>query len=330
MKIQEAAVRLGVTPRAIRFYEEKGLVSPRKETGNGYRVYEEDDIEKLRWVVALRELGLPLAAIADALETSADGERASLLTKLDAARAALFAEWRSATQALEAFDNAVSSWRQGNGTTELTRLEEAAIKLRDWRRLRESWQDRWHFDDLAAAHAQDAPLVHWGEYLGPSEYEQALRRAVEWLDPHEGEAGLDLAAGTGNLTALLHAAGARITAVEQSANMLFVYRSRFADAEAKLGNLLALPLTEAAYHFAGCTFALHHLEHNQQLGALMEIDRVLLPGGRLVIAGLSETSSGLHPIDYSSLSNELRGRSCKVAIERLNDKIVLLYAVKPN
>ncbi|WP_127530702.1 MerR family transcriptional regulator [Paenibacillus kobensis] len=354
MKVQEVARRLGVTPRAVRFYEEKGLVHPRKAAGNGYRLYTEDDVERLRWVVALRELGLPLASIADVLDArSQTAGQTSLLARLDVARAELYAQWRSATQALEAFDAAVT--RLQHGEEELQLLENAAVKLHDLRLLRESWQDRWQFDGLAAVHAEDAALIYWSQRLNRAEYNQALQRAVEWLDPSDGEQGLDLAAGTGNLTALLVNEGTAVTAVEQSANMLSVYRDRFSAADAKQGNLLALPLTEAVYSYAGCTFAFHYLEHAQQIAALEEIDRVLLSGGRYVMTGLAkehlaapqqqETSAmdrqqaqveqrpnepdQLFEIDYAALTAWLNKRGYHVILEQVSGVVTLLCAIKP-
>ncbi|GFN30703.1 MerR family transcriptional regulator [Paenibacillus xylaniclasticus] len=354
MKVQEVARRLGVTPRAVRFYEEKGLVHPHKDEVNGYRLYTEDDIERLRWIVTLRELGLPLASIAEVLESTSrqEGSSTSLLAKLDEARAQLFAEWRSATHALEALDTAVTHLQ--HGAPELQPLENAAAKLSSLRKLREAWQDRWQFDGLAAAYAVDAPLIHWSRRLKRAEYIQALKRAVEWLDPREEEHGLDLAAGTGNLTAILMNTGARMTAVEQSANMLAVYRERFPYANAKQGNMLALPLTSAAFHFIGCTFAFHYLESAQQLAALAEIDRVLLPGGRFVLTGLtvehvnpsiqqhtledteidtiaqdSDDSAHLFEIDDAAVTSWLTGQGYEVVMEQLSEAVILLSAVKP-
>ena len=39
MKINEVEAAVGVTKKNIRFYEEEGLISPRRESGNGYRSY---------------------------------------------------------------------------------------------------------------------------------------------------------------------------------------------------------------------------------------------------------------------------------------------------
>ena len=47
MRIAEAAKAVGCTQRAIKFYEEKGLLSPVARSENGYRDYTEEDVRLL-------------------------------------------------------------------------------------------------------------------------------------------------------------------------------------------------------------------------------------------------------------------------------------------
>jgi DNA-binding transcriptional MerR regulator len=53
---------LSVTPRAIRFYEEKGLVRPRRDR-LGARTFDGADYRRVQDIVRLRSAGLPLATI---------------------------------------------------------------------------------------------------------------------------------------------------------------------------------------------------------------------------------------------------------------------------
>ncbi len=79
LKIGEAARRLGVTPRTLRFYEELGLVHPHR-TARGTRLYREADLRRLEVVQTLARLGVPLAeaqALARARPGSASGDEAS-------------------------------------------------------------------------------------------------------------------------------------------------------------------------------------------------------------------------------------------------------------
>jgi MerR family transcriptional regulator, thiopeptide resistance regulator len=62
----EAARRLGVGVRALRLYERKGLVRPRR-TQAGWRVYGPGEIERLHQVLTLKSLGLSLTRITQLL-----------------------------------------------------------------------------------------------------------------------------------------------------------------------------------------------------------------------------------------------------------------------
>ena len=63
MKINEVEALVGITKKNIRFYEEKGLLTPRRNSENGYREYEARDVEQLRQIKLLRKLGVPLEEI---------------------------------------------------------------------------------------------------------------------------------------------------------------------------------------------------------------------------------------------------------------------------
>ena len=57
MHIKDVAERAGVSVKAVRYYEARGLVSPRREA-NGYRTYDDADVRVVREVRALLSLGL--------------------------------------------------------------------------------------------------------------------------------------------------------------------------------------------------------------------------------------------------------------------------------
>jgi DNA-binding transcriptional MerR regulator len=58
----------GNTVRTIRFYEEQGLLRPSVVSEGGHRRYTAQDLEKLRLIADLRELGLPLSEIRAVLD----------------------------------------------------------------------------------------------------------------------------------------------------------------------------------------------------------------------------------------------------------------------
>ena len=78
-KIGEVAEQLGATPRALRFYEEEGLIASRRTAG-GTRLYSEEDIVRFRAILELAHAGIPLALIKDLATTREKfptGQRAS-------------------------------------------------------------------------------------------------------------------------------------------------------------------------------------------------------------------------------------------------------------
>jgi MerR family copper efflux transcriptional regulator len=60
MKLSEVAEKVGVSAKAIRFYEAAGVLPPAQRAANRYREYTESDLCRLRIVVTLRGLGLDL------------------------------------------------------------------------------------------------------------------------------------------------------------------------------------------------------------------------------------------------------------------------------
>ena len=63
LKIGQLARRVGVTTKAIRFYERKRLLPTPARAANGYRVYGHDAVETLRFVKQASGLGLTLAEV---------------------------------------------------------------------------------------------------------------------------------------------------------------------------------------------------------------------------------------------------------------------------
>ncbi|MTD27048.1 Cu(I)-responsive transcriptional regulator [Erwinia sorbitola] len=60
MNISDVAKKTGLTPKAIRFYEEKGLVTPPLRTENGYRSYSAKHLEELTLLRQARQVGFNL------------------------------------------------------------------------------------------------------------------------------------------------------------------------------------------------------------------------------------------------------------------------------
>jgi MerR family mercuric resistance operon transcriptional regulator len=73
MLIGELADAVGVTSQAIRFYERKGLLSAAERGANGYRLYDESTLSRLRFVNVAQAAGLTLSEIRSIIELRDDG-----------------------------------------------------------------------------------------------------------------------------------------------------------------------------------------------------------------------------------------------------------------
>ena len=83
MKINEVEALAGITKKNIRFYEEQGLISPRRNPENGYRDYADEDVLVLRRIRLLRKLDVPIDEIRLMLSgshTVGDGMRRHLIS----------------------------------------------------------------------------------------------------------------------------------------------------------------------------------------------------------------------------------------------------------
>ncbi len=67
-QIGEIAEIVGLSLRTIRYYEEIGLVTPSGRTEGGFRLYTDNDVDRLRLVKALKPLGMSLETMCELLE----------------------------------------------------------------------------------------------------------------------------------------------------------------------------------------------------------------------------------------------------------------------
>ncbi len=81
MNIGEAAGKAGVTPKMVRHYESLGLLPKVHRTESGYRVYTASEVHTLRFIKRSRDLGFPIAEIAELLKLWQDRRRPSAKVK---------------------------------------------------------------------------------------------------------------------------------------------------------------------------------------------------------------------------------------------------------
>lgn len=60
MLINDVESIVGLSKKSIRYYEEHDLIHPKRNDDNGYRIYDEEDVQTLKTIKFLRELGVSI------------------------------------------------------------------------------------------------------------------------------------------------------------------------------------------------------------------------------------------------------------------------------
>ncbi|MEU5870389.1 MerR family transcriptional regulator [Glycomyces sp. NPDC047369] len=108
MRIGELAEATGATVRALRYYEEQGLLHPER-TASGQRVYPADAVDQVRWIKLMFANGLPSRAIAKLRRCrSADEVTPEQRAVIYEEHARVEAEYRAAAAAKARFEAMLS------------------------------------------------------------------------------------------------------------------------------------------------------------------------------------------------------------------------------
>lgn len=137
LTVGRTAELLGVSVRTLHHWDDIALASPSERTHAGYRVYTADDIARLQRVLVYRELGMPLAQIAEALDDPGTDVAGHLARQRDLLTARI--------SRLQEMVSAVDRLMEVREMDEkLTPQEQARAFGSDWdAEWREEAEDRW-------------------------------------------------------------------------------------------------------------------------------------------------------------------------------------------
>jgi len=109
--IAELAKEADVSSRTIRYYGELGLLCASRRGANGRRLYAEDALERLRFIVRLKKIGLSLEQIGELNHTFDRGQTPGMLERLDQMLCARLAETQSRLDELGQLQQDLLSYR---------------------------------------------------------------------------------------------------------------------------------------------------------------------------------------------------------------------------
>lgn len=109
MRIGELARTLGVSADTLRFYEKRGVLPPQPRGSNGYRDYGPAELDRIRLLLGLRRLDLPLDEAARLAGWCQSGHCTETTAELPQLIAAKRAEIRDRMMSLRDLDARLAS-----------------------------------------------------------------------------------------------------------------------------------------------------------------------------------------------------------------------------
>jgi DNA-binding transcriptional MerR regulator len=110
LRVGEAAKQVGVRVSALHFWEQQGLLHPVREQFSRYRLYDEQQMQRLRVVVLLREAGYDFNVIRSVLAEMAAGRPEKAIVAVEKRREELTRTSWVCIEALSHFQRYVSEF----------------------------------------------------------------------------------------------------------------------------------------------------------------------------------------------------------------------------
>ncbi len=113
MKVSELAKNLDTTPDTVRFYTRIGLITPIKNTENGYKTYGKKVQQRLKFILSARQLDFSVEEIKDILNESDKGHTACPLVReiVEHRLAETEKQFQAALLLREKLRNAIDDWQ---------------------------------------------------------------------------------------------------------------------------------------------------------------------------------------------------------------------------
>ncbi|MDV3428858.1 MAG: methyltransferase domain-containing protein [Bacillota bacterium] len=275
---------INTSPKALRIYEDLGIIAPARDENN-YRNYKDDDILKLKQVIVLKEMGIPLKNIKDILEKEIRDDNKvirALNVQLKAVNNRIN-ELQNIKLTLEQNINEALMLKEETDYKEYFSRIDETLKENQEKRL--SWLDKWEFDSWADKYDNSVVKDITGDLKLFEKYDFVLETLAEKIEEKKAVNVLDIGCGTANLNKKLKSR-IHYTGMDQSIEMLLQAKIKYPDIKLRLGNFLDKPFALNEFDVLVSSYAFHHLKKEEKEIAVSLMLEYLKPGGTIIIADL--------------------------------------------
>lgn len=276
--------KLNVSQKALRIYEDLDIVVPKRDKNN-YRDYDENDVLKLRQLIILKEIGIPLKNIKELIDRKFEGENKVIRT-LDIQLKAVsnrIIELNSMKNILEqSINNMLNEYKKFDNYECFYKIDKCLSENKEKIQL---WLDKWEFDSWAKNYDDTVRNNLNDELHLFDKYDFALDSVVKIITENNALNILDIGCGTGNLYGKLNKSIIYI-GVDQSIEMLLRAKEKYPHMNLRLGNFLDEAIVENEFDMVISTFAFHHLNFSEKQKAISILLSYLKAKGRIVIGDL--------------------------------------------
>ncbi|WOO89024.1 MerR family transcriptional regulator [Mollicutes bacterium LVI A0078] len=74
MTIQEVSEKTGLSKHTLRYYEKIGLIDTVKKSKSNYRIYNQNDLNRLEFICNMREAGMGISKLKEYIQLTSQGE----------------------------------------------------------------------------------------------------------------------------------------------------------------------------------------------------------------------------------------------------------------
>lgn len=308
--INEVAKIFNITTNKIRYYEEKQLLEPLRDSNNEYRIFDEKDIFKLQAILLYRSIGLPIKEIQDILKNNTN---ANYLNHFNKQWKIVNSQIHRLTTIRESLENIIDNIYENDSCKIDDNILGIIEKTYELNKIKENWKDRWNFDSWARNYDKDV-REDKGDLKIYANYDSILDKVYNLaVDSNINKPCiLEIGVETGNLSGKFLDKGYNIIAIDQSIEMLNVAKEKYPKLKVRLGDFLKIPYSNKTFDIIVSTYAFHHLNNNEKSIAIKEMARVLKDNGKIVIGDLMFKSNKDKENIFQKLTSE--------QIEEINDE----------